>query len=350
MSIINDGKISLTTASGTVTGTDTLFLTRLIESGYLLYPEGYPDPLHILSDATSETSLTILEDWNGPTETLINYEIVKDFYDYEIPVLSPDQTDTAYKINTAHQRIIDALNSLGASPTKKQITTKIFLGEPVLNQEWGFLKFTPDVVISKIRLYTDNTAPDGALVADLAVDGTYQNINITVPVNNLWSLNNTLTTAVDAGEFTKLKWTTVPGMPGSNWFAEITWYAITPLITRYDCLVMMLGDLDTYANTGKIFGNGFKYPVNSKLFGLHYEFTNNPPLGSAAIIEVYKNGVAIGTPVTFTFTAGQLWGYIACAQTSFLTTDIQTFIITQIGSDMPGSGLIMTPHTYQYTP
>ena len=235
---------------------------------------------------------------------------------------------------------------MGASPTKKQITTKIFIGEPVLNQEWGFLKFTPDVVISKIRLYTDNTAPDGQLIADLAVDGTYQSINITVPANNLWSLDNTLTTAVDAGEFTKLKWTTVPAMPGSNWFAEITWYAITPLITRYDCLAFLMGDLEV----GRIIGNGYKYPVNSKLFGLHYEFTNNPPLGSAAIIEVYKNGVAIGTPVTFTFTAGQLWGYIACAQTSFLTTDIQTFIITQIGSDMPGSGLIMTPHTYQYTP
>ena len=346
MSIINDGKISLTTASPTVTGTDTLFLTRLIKSGYLLYPEGYPDPLHVLSDAASETSLTLLEDWNGPTETLINYEIVKDFYDYEIPVLSPDQTDTAYKINTAHQRIINALNSLGASPTKKQITTKIFIGEPVLNQEWGFFKFTPDCVISKIRLYTDNYAPDGALVADLAVDGTYQGINVTVPANNLWSADNTLTTSVDAGEFTKLKWTTVPAMPGNNWFAEITWYVITPLITRYDCLAFFMGDLEV----GRVIGNGYKYPVASKLFGLHYEFTQNPPLGTDAIIEVYKNGAAIGTPVTFTLPAGQLWGYVACAQTSFLTTDIQTFIITQIGSDMPGSGLIITPHTYQYTP
>ena len=346
MSIINDGKISLTTASGTVTGTDTLFLTRLIESGYLLYPEGYPDPLHVLSDATSETSLTILEDWNGPNETLINYEIVKDFYDYEIPVLSPDQTETAYKINTAHQRIIDALNSLGASPTKKQITTKIFIGEPVLNQEWGFLKFTPDVVISKIRLYTDNFAPDGALVADIAVDGTYQSINITVPANNLWSLDNTLTTAVDAGEFTKLKWTTVPVMPGSNWFAEITWYAITPLITRYDCLAFLMGDLEV----GRILGQGFKYPVASKLFGIHYEFTQNPPLGSDAIIEVYQNGAGIGTPVTFTLPTGQLYGYLTCSQTSFITTDVQTWRVNQIGSVVPGTGLIITPHTYQYTP
>ena len=343
--IINDGKISLVQNSATVTGTDTKFLTRLVQSGYLLYPKGYPDPLHILSDATSETSLTLLETFNAPNENDISYEIVKDFYDYEIPALSPDMTETAFKINTGHQRIIDALNSLGASPTKKQITTKLYIGEPEVGREWGFLKFTPGAVISKIRLYTDNTAPDGQLIADLAVDGTYQNINITIPANNLWSLDNTLTTAVDAGEFIKLKWTTVPAMPGSNWFAEITWYAITPLITRYDCLAFIMGDLEV----SRILGNGYKYPVASKLFGLHYEFTNNSPLGSSAIIELYKNGAAIGTPVTFTFPAGQLWGYITCAQTSFLTTDIQTFIITQIGSDMPGSGLIVTPHTYQYT-
>lgn len=347
MAIINDGTISLTTGSPTVTGTDTLFLSRLIESGYLLYPQGYPDPVHILSDATSETSLTLLETWNGPNETSITYEIVKDFLDYEIPVLGPDMSETAYKINTGHQRIIDALNSLGASPTKKQITTKIFIGEPILNQEWGFMKFTPDAVISKIRLYTDNTAPDDSLVADLAIDGTYQSINITVPANNLWSTDNTLTSAVDAGEFTKLKWTTVPAMPGSNWFAEITWYAVTPLITRYDCMAFLMGDLEV----GRILGNGFKYPVASKLFGIHYELTGgNPPLGSDAIVEVYKDGAAIGTPVTFTLPEGQLWGYLSCAQTSFLTTNIQTWRVNQIGSVVPGSGLIITPHTFQYTP
>ncbi len=351
MAVINDGTISLTSGSSVVAGIDTLFLTRLVQSGYLLYPQGFPDPLHVLSNATSETSLTLLETYSGPNEVSITYELVKDFYDYEIPVLGPDMPETTYKINTAHQRIINALNSLGASPTKKQITTKIFIGEPVLNQEWGFLKFTPSVVISKIRLYTDNYAPDGSLIADLAIDGTYQSINITVPANNLWSLDNTLTSAVDAGEFTKLKWTTVPTMPGSNWFAEITWYAITPLITRYDCLVMMLGDLDTYANTGREFGNGYKYPVASKLFGIHYEFTGgNPPLGSAAIIEVYKDGAAIGTPVTFTLPEGQLWGYLSCAQTAFLTTNVQTWRVNQVGSIVPGSGLLITPHTYQYTP
>lgn len=295
--------------------------------------------------ATSATA-TILEAYAGSNQTAVSFQIFTDFYDYNLKVITVNAVDNPVVIDHNFKIIADELGALNAPNTKYQITTKIFIGEPVLNQEWGFLKFTPDVVITKIRLYTDNTAPDGALVADLAVDGTYQSINITVPVNNLWSLDNTLTTAVDAGEFTKLKWTTVPAMPGSNWFAEITWYAITPLITRYDCLAFLMGDLEV----GRIIGNGYKYPVNSKLFGLHYEFTNNPPLGSAAIIEVYKNGVAIGTPVTFTLPDGQLWGYVACAQTSFLTTDIQTFIITQIGSDMPGAGLIITPHTFQYTP
>ena len=295
--------------------------------------------------STSATA-TILEAYAGPNQTAASFQIFTDFYNYNLKVINVNTVDNPVMIDHNFKIIADELDALNAANTKYQITTKIFLGEPVLNQEWGFLKFTPDVVISKIRLYTDNTAPDGALVADIAVDGTYQSVNITVPANNLWSLDNTLTTAVDAGEFTKFKWTTVPAMPGSNWFAEITWYAITPLITRYDCLAFLMGDLEV----GRVIGNGYKYPVASKLFGLHYEFTGNAPLGANAIIEVYKNGAAIGTPVTFTHLAGQLWGYIACAQTSFLTTDIQTFIITQIGSDMPGSGLIITPHTYQYTP
>lgn len=299
----------------------------------------------IVISSTSATA-TILEDYAGSNQTAIGFQIFTAFYDYNLKIINTNTIDNPVIIDHNFKIIADELGALNAPNTKYQITPKIYIGEPEVGREWGFLKFTPDAVIAKIRLYTDNTAPDGALVADLAVDGTYQNINVTVPANNLWSLNNTLTTAVDAGEFVKLKWITVPAMPGSNWFAEITWYAITPLITRYDCLAFVMGDLEI----NKIIGNGFKYPVNSKLFGIHYEFTNNSPLGSSAIVELYKNGAAIGTPVTFTFPAGQLWGYIACASTSFLTTDIQTFNITQIGSDMPGSGLIMTPHTYQYTP
>ena len=295
--------------------------------------------------STSATA-TILEAYAGSNQTAASFQIFTDFYNYNLKVISANTVDNPVMIDHNFKIIADELDALNAANAKYQITTKIYVGEPILNQEWGFMKFTPDAVISKIRLYTDTYAPDSSLVADLAIDGTYQNINVTVPANNLWSLDNTLTSAVDAGEFIKLKWTTVPALPGSNWFAEITWYAITPLITRYDCLAFLMGDLEV----GRIFGNGYKYPVPSKLFGLHYEFTGNPPLGSGAIIEVYRNGAALGTPVNFTLTAGQLWGYVSCAQTSFLTTDIQTFIITQIGSDMPGSGLIITPHTYQYTP
>jgi len=296
--------------------------------------------------STSATA-TILEAYAGSNQTAVSFQIFTDFYDYNLKVINTNTVDNPVMIDHNFKIIADELGALNAPNTKYQITTKIYIGEPETGREWAIMKFTPDAVISKVRLYTDNYAPDGSLVADLAIDGTYQNINITVPANNLWSTDNTLTSAVDAGEFTKLKWTTVPAMPGNNWFAEITWYAVTPLITRYDCLAFLMGDLEA----GRILGQGYKYPVASKLFGIHYEFTGgNPPLGSSAIIEVYKDGAAIATPVTFTLPEGQLWGYLSCASTSFLTTNVQTFRINQVGSVVPGSGLLITPHTYQYTP
>ena len=295
--------------------------------------------------STSATA-TILEAYAGSNQTAVSFQIFTDFYDYNLKVINTNTVDNPVMIDHNFKIIADELGALNAPNTKYQITTKIYIGEPETGREWAFFKLTPDAIISKARLYTDNTAPDGELVADLAVDGTYQDINITVPVNNLWSTDNILTTTVDAGEFVKLKWMTVPAKPGNNWFAEITWYAITPLITRYDCLAFLMGDLEV----GRILGQGYKYPVASKLFGLHYEFTQNPPIGSDAIIEIHRNGAGIGTPVTFTLPAGQLYGYLTCAQTSFITTDIQTWRVNQIGSVVPGTGLIITPHTYQYTP
>jgi len=77
-------------------------------------------------------------------------------------------------------------------------------------------------------------------------------------------------------------------------------------ITRYDFFRFYLGELQV----GRHIGSGFKFPVKSKVFGLSYSFGGNPPFGSAVILNLYKNGADLATPVQLTLPANTLYGYL----------------------------------------
>ena len=112
-------------------------------------------------------------------------------------------------------------------------------------------------------------------------------------------------------------------------------------ITRYDFFRFYLGELQV----GRHIGSGFKFPVKSKVFGLSYSFEGNPPFGSAVILNLYKNGADLATPVQITLPANTLYGYVAITQTDFLITDTCSLYITQAGSDIPGDNLEVTLHS-----
>ena len=112
-------------------------------------------------------------------------------------------------------------------------------------------------------------------------------------------------------------------------------------ITRYDFFRFYLGELQV----GRHIGSGFKFPVKSKVFGLSYSFGGNPPFGSAVILNLYKNGADLATPVQITLPANTLYGYVAITQTDFLITDTCSLYITQAGSDFPGDNLEVTLHS-----
>jgi len=112
-------------------------------------------------------------------------------------------------------------------------------------------------------------------------------------------------------------------------------------ITRYDFFRFYLGELQV----GRHIGSGFKFPVKSKVFGLSYSFGGNPPFGSAVILNLYKNGADLATPVQITLPANTLYGYVAITQTDFLITDTCSLYITQAGSDIPGDNLEVTLHS-----
>lgn len=115
----------------------------------------------------------------------------------------------------------------------------------------------------------------------------------------------------------------------------------TEKITRYDFVKFYLGELQV----GSQIGYGFKFPVKSKVFGLSYSFQGNSPFGSAVILNLYKNGADLATPVQITLPANTIYGYVAITQTDFLITDTCSLYVTQAGSDIPGGNLEVTLHS-----
>ena len=341
---IKAGTVTVTQNSKIITGVNTTFLTEGVSASNRFKLDGDPTFYDVAVNATSETSLTLLQAFAGIDQSTASYQIFNDFEPpYNLIRITPDTKDTAYVYTENLRLLSDALADAGASTENDQNIARIHIGEAVLDREWGYVKFTTDATIKKLRLRTDDIAPNGSLVLDMAINGTYQSVNLTVPTSNLSVESSALTNTVDAGEWVKFKWSQVPSLPGQNWHLDITYKSSSALVQRYDFVVIMLGDL----SVGRIIGNGYKPPVKSKLFGLHYEFGEFAPQGQAVIFEVLKNGASLGTPVTFTLPADTLWGYLECAQTTFETTDTMTFIINQIGLTIPGSGLIITPHTYR---
>lgn len=114
-------------------------------------------------------------------------------------------------------------------------------------------------------------------------------------------------------------------------------------ITRYDFFRSYVGLLEV----GRQIGYGFNFPVKSKVFGLTYNFEGGPPEGSACILNLYKNGADLATPVQITLPANTRNGYVAITQTDFLITDTCSLYITQVGSPFPGNNLEVTLHSYR---
>ena len=112
-------------------------------------------------------------------------------------------------------------------------------------------------------------------------------------------------------------------------------------ITRYDFFRSYVGVLEV----GRQIGYGFKFPVKSKVFGLTYNFEGGPPEGSAVILNLYKNGADLETPVQITLPANTRNDYVAITQTDFLITDTCSLCITQVGSAFPGNILEVTLHS-----
>jgi len=340
--IINAGTATFTNGSTTITFTGADFFSKGATSGDKIKRNGEPNMYTIAQVPTDNVTLIIQEAYAGVTGD-DSFQIFTDIDgQYGIIFPSSDMRDLYDTLKYDFQKIIDELAFAGAPSTKQRITQRFYLGEPVQGSKFGYLKWSCPAQIDYIAFGTDGGAPDNSLTVDFEVNGTNQAVNLQLTAGSKYIRSSALTKTVASGDYTECEWITVNLPAGSNYFVDITWHPISPQEIRYDFNRVWLGDLVV----GGIIGTGWYPPVKSKFFGLSYNFVDMPE-GSSVILELYKDGVAIGTPVTITISDGSKSGYVAFTQTDFLTTNVLTLRINQVGAIVPGNTLEATLHSYR---
>ena len=340
--IINIGTATFTNGSTSVTFTGADFFSKGATSGHKIKRNGEPNMYTIAQTPTDNTSLIIQEPYAGVTGA-DSFQIFTDI-DGQYGIIFPqsDMRDLYDTLRYDFQKIIDELAFAGAPSTKQRMTQRIWLGQPVQGQKFGYLKWSCAAQIDYFAFGTAGNPPSNALTLDFEVSGVNQNVNLVLSAGSSYNISSALTKTVVSGDYTECEWVTVNAPAGSNYFVDITWHPISPQEVRYDFHRMVIGKLVG----GDIIGAGWKPPVKSKFFGLSYNFKGNPPEGQNAILELYKDNAALGTPVTITLDQG-VNGYKSFTQTDYLVTNILTFRQNQIGTIFPGSDLEVTAHSYR---
>lgn len=344
MSLITTGTVSLTQNSNIVTGVGTTFLDSNVEAGDLFKIDGQVVPFIIAANATNNLSLTLLSPYPLPDVSGVTFQVTTDFYDFQIPKISPSMRDSYYFINEGLRIIAEQLGLVGASAYHAQIVTKTSIGVPVQGAYFGYQKFTGQAQLNKLILSTNDDATENDLVLDIEINGALQGINLTVPAGQKSAESSALTSVVAAGQVLRFKWITVNEPAGSNWNVDIHYQNSSGLIIYYDFQKMYIGTL----YTGLILGSAYKPPNRSKLFGINYEL-DEAPIGSGIILELLKDGASLSPSVTVTIPENSFTGYLEFSQTEILTTQTVSLQVNQPGSVVPGGNLKVTLHSYHTT-
>lgn len=342
MSLINAGTVSVASGSQTWNFTSSNLLTQGARAGSIIKIDGQTAWYTLAVDPPDNTQCQTLQAYVGTNAVNSAYQILTDFYPLNLAILDPSMVDSFYAMNRNFEILSNKISALGAS-TNDQILPRMFFGQPIEGQEWGHISLLSASQIKQLRIATDGNPPvDGNLVVDIAIAGAYQGLNLTLPSFQLWKESASVLYGVSAGSLINLKWVTVPANPGQNYTVDITYEAVVGLAGRQD-FFRYFGE-DIYV--GLELGQGYKNATDCEVFGLHYAWQKQPPIGSNVIVELYKNNTPLGTPVLITIPATSLYGYVAHAQTAFLSTDYQKYKITQVGADVPGSGLTITAASF----
>ena len=134
MAVISSGTCSINQNTNTLTFSGATGLSGIVKAGHEIKFDGEPSFYHFTTDMTDNVNGAILETYQGTNKVAANYQIFKDFYGHNLARIQSNTRDNWDLIDRNFGITDDELDAAGAPSTKDQITTKIYIGEPVLNK------------------------------------------------------------------------------------------------------------------------------------------------------------------------------------------------------------------------
>lgn len=333
--LINAGTVSITSGTKILNFTGSDLFDRGAKAGDRFQLIGVEAFYHLEVDPTNNNSATIIETYGGQTVTDVAYQISNAYLDYGLHRVDPNEKDTFYSFNRNFEIIADELASVGATAEKTVIVPRLWVGEVVVNAEFGYLSFSNDSLIQKLAISTSSPVLE-TVVLDMAINGSWQSLDIELVAGSQSAMSETLDLDILASDEITFRCTAGSAV---NIFVDVYWYATTTPAIRHDFYGMWIGDLVVSGRIRK----GFLFPVSSKVIGLSYTI-QAPAIGQDIILELYKDNVTTG--VLATIAAGSETGYLSLTQTEFDTDETCDININQIGT-VPGKNLEITLHSYK---
>lgn len=337
--IITAGTATVTNGSNIVTIADGDIFDRSVVAGNVFSLVDEPGTYDVAVDATDNITLTLDRNYPGPTRAGIQFEIFQDIQEFDIIDISGNMRDSAKIITRNNKKIIDQLLLAGNPALSYRVLPRLYIGEPIPNKEFGFIYPYSGMNLASIRVTTENPPLDGNLVLDLAIDGVYQNLNLTL-TPGLKTISGSAAFVIEPGSYGNFKWPTIPGAPGSDYYIDITWYPYGSLDYRQDFYKPIFGEFIT----NYLIGRGFTFPVKSRTLTCTYTCNGTLIAGSDVILTILKNSISAGI---ITIPQGSMSGTISIPQVNFLTTDTCELIVTQPGTSVPGSYYEISLNTYR---
>jgi hypothetical protein len=183
----------------------------------------------------------------------------------------------------------------------------------------------------------------GNVGLDIAIDGAYQNIGLSLPDGQY---SNLVTIALNgtSGQIIKFKFTSIPAgiFPGQHYTIDVKYKDTGVLEIRQEFMRIYPG----MAENGVRIGRGYKPAVKSRYFAGMIT-AQGAPLGADLKIALMHNDVQKTQELKLT--AGSQSEYTSFAQLDCLTTETIDTIITAKGSDFPGDNITVTLYSYKIT-
>lgn len=340
-----DATVTVTNGSKNFTFAGANLLDKGVKAGYWCKLNGEENRYHFELTPTNNTAGQMVETYGGVSQTNVPCQIFMEYSALGRAILSAATKDGYTMTEQNFQIIEDVLAAAGiTSATDYRKLPLFYAGMPEQDREFGQIQLAAPIEMAEIGI-TAASPPDADVSLDIAIAGVYQSVANLKLIAGSYSNYVTIAKNASATDVLKMKFTSVPAgvFPGSNYTIWIKYKNTSVLEMRYDFNVFSPG----MAEAGKRIGRGFKPPVKSRYFAGMIRVQSGAPLGADLKIALMHNDAQQAQ--TLTLAAIAVSQYTAFAQKDVLTTETIDTIITQVGTDFPGSGISVILYSYKIT-